>query len=197
MTLAAFFHMVFVFWVVMDAPGNIPIFVSMLSSFDPKKQRQIILREMCIALFIMLVFLFFGEAFFSLLKIDADSLQIAGGIIIFLIALRLLFATAASKNGQKLQKEPFIVPLAVPMIAGPGILATISLYSGGLAGTLPIFLGVVLAWALSVPFLLLGSFLKKILGDNGLCALERLFGYVLALIAVQMTVGGLTHAFKT
>lgn len=195
MTLGAFFHMAFVFWVVLDPPGCIPIFASLTSHLDSKEQTRVILREMIIALIIIVAFIFFGQAFFTLLRIDNPTLEIAGGIIIFLIALQLLFSTPG-KAEKRPRKEPFIVPLAVPMVAGPGILATISLYSAGLVQSkFYIVLAILLAWGASLPFLLISSFLRKIMGENGLTALERLFGYILALIAIQMAIIGFSEYF--
>lgn len=197
MDWSSFFHMTLIFWIVMDSPGNIPIFVSILNQFEPKKQRWIIWREMLIALVVLILFLFFGEAFFKTIHIDNASLQIAGGTILFLIAIRLLFSLPYSARKEKVVKEPLIVPLAIPCVAGPGILAMISLYSGGLASNnLYVLSGIVFAWLFSLPFLLLSSFLKKIVGENGLAALERLFGYLIILIATQMALKGLISAFN-
>lgn len=185
-------HMTFLFLIVLDPPGNIPIFVSLLHHYPLKRQRAIIWREMLIALAVMIFFFFFGESFSTLLHIDACSMQIAGGIILFLIALRLLFSIPKHIKMTKLPKEPFIVPLAVPMVAGPGILATISLHSGGVASNnLLVFIAILLSWTLMLPFVFLSSFLKRVLGENGVAAIEQLFGYLIALVAIQMVVGGL------
>lgn len=196
MNLDNFLHMTFVFWVLMDAIGNIPIFVALLSQYEPKRQRQIILREMFIALIIMIIFLFFGEGILELLNIDTPTLQIAGGIIIFLIALRLLFAPPRDETKVHLQREPLIVPLAVPSVGGPGILAAISLWGGLGENKIALLSAVVLAWLLSLPFVLLAPFFRKIVGDNGLTALERLFGYLIALIAIDMALNGFVATFK-
>lgn len=195
MNFAEFFHMTFVFWVLMDAVGTIPIFVGLLSSFEPKRQRQIIIREMIIALAIMILFVFFGEGILHLLNIDTPTLQIAGGTIIFLIALRLLFSTPTIEKTTAAKKEPLIVPLAVPSIAGPGILAAISLWAGLGEGTISLLFAVILAWLFSLPFLLLAPFFKRVLGVNGLIAAERLFGYLIALISIDMFIHGFVATF--
>jgi multiple antibiotic resistance protein len=195
MSFNDFFHMTLVFWIVMDSPGNIPIYVSILNQFEPKVQQRIIWREMIIALLVMILFLFFGEAFFKVINIDTSSLQIAGGAILFLIAIRLLFSTPSEKK-MRVTKEPLIVPLAIPAVAGPGILATITLYSGAIEGnTLFIALGIFVAWACSLPFLLLAPLLKKVIGENGLAALERLFGYIIILLATQLAIKGFVSTF--
>jgi multiple antibiotic resistance protein len=195
MNYGTFFHMTFIFFIIMDAIGTTPIFVGLLSHFEPKRQRQIIVREMIIALGIMVIFLYFGDAILKLLNIDTPALQIAGGILIFLIALKLLFALPAEEM-EASKKEPLIVPLAVPSIAGPGILAAISLWGGLEENNLLVLFAVILAWLLSLPILLLASLFKKYLGSNGLTAVERLFGYLLALISIDMVINGLLASFK-
>lgn len=187
--------MVFLFWIVMDSLGTLPLFVSLLKHFDPKKQRRIIVREMLIALGLMIIFLFFGRGFFKLLHITHSSLQISGGIILFLLAVKMIYALPGGEKNQRVPSDPLIVPLAVPSIAGPGILATITLY-GGIAGTPTVLLAIFIAWALSLPLLLLSSTLTKVMGENGIVATERLFGYILVLISTQMAFAGLTSAFK-
>ena len=196
MNYSTFFHMTLIFFIIMDAVGTTPIFVGLLSSFEPKRQRQIIVREMIIALIIMVIFLFFGEGILKLLNIDTPALQIAGGILIFLIALRLLFALPSTEEMTCSKKEPLIVPLAVPSIAGPGILAAISLWGGLEESKLLVLFAVILAWLISLPILLLASLFKKYLGANGLTAVERLFGYLLCLISIDMVIHGLLSSFK-
>lgn len=197
MNIGSLFHTAFVFFIILDALGNVPLFLSILKPFDPPHQRRIILREMLIALAVMIFFLFFGQGFFSLLNIRQSSLQIAGGIILFIISIRMVFSMKMHGKGKGSAREPMIVPLAIPAIAGPGILTTISLYGGGLQGNkLSTLIAILIAWAFSVPILLLSSQLKKILGTNGLIAVERLFGYLVVLIAAQTTLNGIVSTFK-
>lgn len=190
------FHLVFLFWVIMDSLGTLPLFVSLLKHFEPARQRKIILREMIIALGLMIIFLFFGHGFFSLLHITHASLEMAGGIILFLLAIKMVFSTPSTEKIQAVPKDPLIVPLAVPSIAGPGILATITLYGGGIASNLTVLLAVVIAWLLSLPLLLFSPLLTKKLGDNGIVAIERLFGYIIILISSEMALHGLSTAMK-
>jgi multiple antibiotic resistance protein len=191
----ALFHLVFLFWVVMDSLGTLPIFVSLLKHFDPAKQKKIITRELLIALVIMIIFLYFGQGFFTLFKITPSSLEMAGGIILFILALKMIFSTHAheKKESQEL-KDPLIVPLAVPSIAGPGILATITLYGGGLGNSVSVLVAIIIAWLLSFIVLIVSPQLNKYLGDNGVIAVERLFGYILILISTQMALHGLLTA---
>ncbi len=190
------FHMAFTLIVVLDPLGNIPIFASLLKHFDAKKQREIIIRELLISLGLMIVFLFFGQGFFHFLNVKESSLQIAGGIILFLIAIRMVFSTPKYERvGQKIPKDPFIVPLAIPAIAGPAILATLTLFGGSGASKITVLGALLIAWALMVPTLLLSPYLKKLLGENGIVGVERLFGYLVVLIATNMAISGFLAAF--
>ena len=188
------FQLVFLFWVVMDSIGTLPIFVSLLKHFDHSKQYKIITRELLIALFLMVIFLFFGQGFLKLLAISQPTLQMAGGTILFLLAIKMIFAKPNFEKKEKQQlRDPLIVPLAVPLIAGPGILATITFY-GGIEKSSTMLLAIFLAWAMSLVVLLLSPFLNKRLGENGVIALERLFGYIVVLISIQMIFTGLVSA---
>ncbi|HXW60710.1 MAG TPA: MarC family protein [Myxococcota bacterium] len=197
-TGSSLFHMTFLFWVILDSPGNIPLFVSLLKPFDPPRQRKIIWRELIISLIVMLLAFFFGTAFFKVLGINTYALMIAGGIILFILAVRMIFPPPVPENGKKQPpKEPLIVPLAVPAVAGPGIIATIALYSSQIGGNkLIVFFAILLSWAASVPVLLFSSWLKQLLGQNGLIATERLLGYLVVLISSDMALNGLRLALK-
>ncbi len=188
------FHMSFLFLIVMDPLGNVPIFVGVLRYFDPQRQRKIILRELLIALGIMIIFLFFGQGFFRILHVSTTSLQMAGGIILFIIAIRMIFADPGEKKGGRIAKDPLIVPLAVPAVAGPAILATMTLYGGAAGNKLLVLLAVFIAWLFLLPTLIFSPYLKKLLGENGIIAAERLFGYIVVLVSTQMAVNGLTSA---
>ena len=194
------FHTSFLFWIVLDPLGNIPIFVSLLKRFNVKRQRKIIWREMIIALGFMLIFFFFGRGFFQVLRVQQCSLQITGGILLFMIGVKMLFARPSYESESKIvaeAQEPLIVPLAVPAVAGPGILATIVLYSGNVTyNQWAVFASILIAWIFTVPFILVAPYLKKLLRENGLVAVERLFGYLIILIALQMALAGFITALK-
>ncbi len=186
--------MVLLFWIVMDSVGCIPIFVSLLRHFNPAKQKEIVIRELLIALFVMILFLFFGKWFFILLDINASSLSIAGGIILFIIAIRMIFGIRHKEHAGHIPKDPLVVPLAIPAIAGPAILATITLYGGSEGGRMVTLLAIVVAWLFSLPILFYALSLKKILGENGIIAVERLFGFILVLISTEMAKEGFITA---
>lgn len=190
------FQLVFLFWVIMDSVGTLPIFVSLLKHFEPSKQYKIITRELLIALGVIVVFLYFGQGFLKLLEISHPTLKMAGGMILFLLAIKMIFAKPSfEKKEKKIARDPLIVPLAIPLIAGPGILATVTFY-GGIEKTTTVLLAIVIAWALTLVVLLLSPFLNKQLGENGVIAVERLFGFIVVLIAVQMAFTGLVDTLK-
>ncbi len=191
-------HLTILFWIILDSLGNVPIFASQLKHLKPNRQRFVIIREMLIALGIMIFFLFFGEAFFSILDVNQHALEMTGGLVLFVIALNMIFAKpeSAEEVDDAHFKEPMIVPLAIPATAGPAILAALVLYGGSETHRGIVLIALVLAWLFSLPILLLSPLLKRFLGDNGTAAIERLFGYLLVLISTQMTIHGLLGTFK-
>jgi multiple antibiotic resistance protein len=176
---------------VMDPLGNIPVFNSVLSRFEPQRRAQITARELVIALAIMLVLLFAGTAILDFLGLSQPSLNIAGGVLLFLIALRMIFPGRSSDRPTQPEDEPFIVPLAMPMVAGPSTMAVLLL----LSSTEPERVwewctALVIAWAAATVLLTASPFLLRVLGDRGLRAMERLMGMLLVLLATQMLLNG-------
>lgn len=184
----------FAFFLLMDSLGNVPLFLAMLKDFPPRKRSQIILRELLIALLVIVAFYFLGDIFLDSLSIRQHTILMAGGIILFLIALRMIFPDLVHKNTgvTPLTKEPFIVPLAVPLIAGPAILASVMLYSQQEETPFVVLTALFLAWILSTIILLSSGFLQKILKERGLTACERLMGLLLTLMSVQMFLEGVS-----
>jgi multiple antibiotic resistance protein len=191
-TAQSLFQLVFLFWVIMDSLGTLPIFVSLLKHLEPSKQYRVITRELLIALGLMILFLYFGQTFLKLMQISHATLQITGGAVLFLLAVKMIFSKPSIEQNEKkkIPKDPFIVPLAIPLIAGPGILATITLYAG-IENQFTVLLAIIIAWFLSLVVLLLSPFLNTRLGVNGVVAIERLFGYIIVLIATDMAYQGL------
>lgn len=185
------FSMALSLFLLMDSIGNVPIFLSILKEIEPKRQRFIIMRELLIALAIIFIFYFIGDTFLSFLDISQQAVLISGGIILFVIGIRLVFPDKDKKETLVAGGEPFLVPLAVPLVSGPAVLAAVTLYSHQ---GLPIWtcLGAIcLAWSATMLVLLGAVPLKKILGDRGLAACERFTGLLLIMIAVQMFLNGL------
>jgi multiple antibiotic resistance protein len=175
---------------VMDPLGNIPVFNAVLSRFTPQRRAQITARELVIALVILLIFLFAGTAILDFLGLTQPSLSIAGGVLLFIIALRMIFPHLASEVASE-REEPIIVPLAMPMVAGPSTIAILLL----LASREPQRIwewctALVIAWAITTVLLTASPFLFRVLGDRGLRALERLMGMMLVLLATQMLLNG-------
>ncbi|OGT38652.1 MAG: hypothetical protein A3F12_05945 [Gammaproteobacteria bacterium RIFCSPHIGHO2_12_FULL_38_14] len=176
---------------VMDPLGNIPLFLSILKHIAPNKRKWIILRESFIALLILLIFLFFGPYLLQGMNISEYALQVGGGIILFLIAIRMIFPD--HRDDDKAEKlEPFIVPLAVPLIAGPSALTVVMLLANQTSydkfqGVAALFI----AWLVTASILVFADYLRKILGERGLIAIERLMGMILTTMAVQMFLSGL------
>jgi MarC family membrane protein len=188
----SFTSAVVILLLVMDPIGNIPLFVSLLRQVEAARRTRVILRECAIAFAVLLVFVFFGAAILGVLGLSDPSLTIAGGVILFLIALRMIFRRPEGVFGDTASGEPFIVPLAIPSIAGPAAIATVML----LASRAPQRL---LEWCLAVSVAMLATAallvsadrLAKLAGEQGLLAFERLMGLILTAIAVEMLLRGI------
>ena len=188
MTLASACVLLFL---VIDPFGNVPFFVAALQRVAPERHRRIVLRELGFALALMVLFLFLGRPLLAALAISGPALSIAGGVILFLIALRMVFP-APGRGAEDLDGEPFLVPLAVPYVAGPSVLATLLLLMSREPGRWPVWLAALaLAWLATAAILLAGSRMAARLGKRGLMAVERLMGMVLVALAVQMFLDGL------
>lgn len=182
---------------VMDPLGNVPLFLSALRQVEPARYRVVILRELLIALVILIGFLFVGRYLLDLLHVSGAALTTGGGVILLLIALRMIFPTSERSLREDVVGEPFIVPLAVPYTAGPSMLATELLFMSGEPERWPVWLGaVVLAWLASAIILYFSSNLRKLLGERGLTALERLMGMLLVIVAVEMLMTGAAEYLK-
>lgn len=189
--------MAFTLFLLMDAIGNIPLFISILKGVNPAKQRRIIFRELVIALVIMILFNYFGDFLLNAIKVQPYTVLISGGIILFILALKMIFPSRKDADADTPpEKEPFIVPLAIPLVAGPGVLATIMLYSRQEESNLITITAIILAWAVSTLILLASSLLKKALGWRGITACERLMGLLLTMISIQMLLEGVTQYFS-
>jgi MarC family membrane protein len=180
-------------FLVIDPLANIPFFLATLKKIEPVRHKKIILRELLIALAVMAGFLFAGRYLLKLLRISDPSLSIAGGIILFLIAVKMIFPVPRGGLHEEIEDEPFIFPLAIPFIAGPSALATILLLSSREPERwLDWLLALLIAWGASAVILYAGiDRLAEWMGPKGLIAMERLMGMLLTLIAVQMFLSGI------
>ncbi|MFP5222769.1 MAG: MarC family protein [Acidobacteriota bacterium] len=176
---------------VMDPLGNIPFFVSVLKKVPPERKRRVIARELVIALCVLVVFMFLGPQLLKLLGISGPSLSIAGGIVLLLIAIKMVFPSHDDLAEEE-HVEPLVVPLAIPYVAGPSSLATVMLMASGEPSRWADWLlALVCAWLATGLVLLLSVELEKLLGKRGMVALERLMGMILTAIAVEMALTGI------
>jgi multiple antibiotic resistance protein len=179
-------------FLIMDPLGNIPIFLSVLKSVTPERRRKVVVREVLIAYFVLLAFLLLGDRVLTILQLDQETISIAGGIVLFIIALRMIFPQTRAEGAMP-DGEPLVVPLAIPLIAGPSALAALLLLQRSDPGsTMALWLAMSLAWLLTAAILIAAPFFYRILGERGLMAMERLMGMVLVMISVQMLLNGIS-----
>jgi multiple antibiotic resistance protein len=180
-------------FLIMDPLGNIPVFLSVLKGVRPERRRMILVREILFAYVVLLIFLFLGNYLLQLLHLNQETISISGGIVLFLIAIRMIFPQEGGLLGETLEGEPFVVPLAIPLIAGPSTLAALLLLQRSDPGnTMRLLLATTIAWAISGAILLASPFFIRVLRQRGLIAMERLMGMLLVMIAVQMLMNGLS-----
>lgn len=175
---------------VMDPLGNVPLFLTVLHHANPRKRKLIILREALIALVILSIFLFFGQYILQWMQISPPALAISGGIILFLIAIRMIFPRTQDDRARQVG-EPFIVPLAVPLIAGPSTMTMVMLLANQSPDDVSHwFIALFIAWSITTVILVFADYLRKLLGERGLIAMERLMGMILTTMAVQLFING-------
>lgn len=190
---ALIFSTAFSLFLLMDPFGNIPIYLSVLKEIGHKKKKWIVLREKVIALFIILIFAFFGNHLIKILNISHESIYLAGGIVLFVMAIKMIFPDHTSlADSLAVKGEPLIFPLAVPLVAGPSVLAAVMIYSAQIPAKSIIIYAILSAWVLSTLILLFAVYLSKWLGEKGINAIERLMGLILILIAINMFLQGIT-----
>ncbi|QSH39978.1 MarC family protein [Lentisphaerota bacterium ZTH] len=185
-----------VLFLVMDPFGNLPMFIAVLKNTPADRRSLVVFREAIIALAILAVFLLFGRDILKLLQITQGSLDMAGGIILFVISLQMIFGFGSGAY-VKTHEEPFIVPLAVPLIAGPSAVAVVILMRGyQKAGLGASFAALLLAWLLTTIILMASAKMERILGPKVIRAGESLMGLLLTAISVQMLVRGIKMSFN-
>lgn len=181
----------FALFLLMDSFGNIPIYLSVLKDIEKKRRMTIIFREMLISLVIIIIFSLFGNAFFNFLGISQTSMKLSGGIVLFILGLNMIFPKKDAHTFD-MDGEPFIFPLAVPLVAGPAVLAAVMIYAHQPAISKFMLISAVgIAWAGTAVVLLLAGYLAKWLNKRGLIALERMMGLFLIMIAIEMFLKGI------
>lgn len=176
----------------MDPFGNAPLAISLLKDVEKSRRRKVLMRELLIALGVLVFFLFFGEIILRFMGLQQESVAIAGGIVLGVIGLRMVFPRAEGVMGYQVGGEPFIVPLAIPLIAGPSAMAFVILLARSQPAAMGrLTLALLLAWLGTAAVLLAAPLLLRLLKERGLQAVERLMGMLLIMLAVQMVLNGL------
>ena len=175
---------------IMDPIGNLSSYLTLINELDLKRRFIVFFRGMLIALTVMIGFNYLGEYIFQFLSLSETTVRLSSGIILFFVAIKILFPSDDSPRANFPIGEPFIFPLAVPLIAGPALLATIMLYAHLEPMQSIMIIAILIAWAIAFVIFSFASQIKKLLGVNGLMACERLIGMVLVLIAVQRLMEG-------
>jgi len=163
------FSVVLTLFLIMDPLGNVPVFLAVLKSVAPERRRVVLVREIVIAYLVLLVFLGAGDALLRLLNLEQEAISLSGGIVLFLIALRMIFPPEGGILGETPEGEPFIVPLAIPLVAGPSTLAALLLLQRTEPSRrLELFAAVTIAWGLTGAILLSSPVFYRLLRERGL-----------------------------
>ena len=190
------FSAIFLIFIIMDPIGNVPVFLSILKNVPVERRRRIIIRELLIALIVLLFFMFIGRHILQSLQIEESSLGIAGGIMLFLIAIKMIFPGASAMVAHDEKVEPLVVPLAVPLLAGPSAIAAVILLMAQEPTRWPEWiLALVVAWLIAGFILLSSESLSRKLGERALLAIERLMGILLILVSVDLILDGIKLTF--
>ena len=193
-----FFQTFILLLLVTDPFGNVPLFAIALEPVAPAKRPRIVVRECLIAFAVLLVFMFFGRHFLQALHLSEVSLRIAGSVILLLIAIRMVFPHPDGVLGKNEGGEPFIVPLAIPALAGPSALATVLLFSSESTGEVLVHVAALAAVAVVwLAVFLSAERLQKVLGPQVMTAFERLMGLILTAMSIEMLLSGIREFVKT
>lgn len=178
------------FFLVTNPIGNTPTILALVKDYPFEKQKKILLREGVFSLLIALFFQYFGEFFLDIIHAESYALTLCGGILLLIVALRMIFPTKSEQQENKLKQEPFIVPIATPLLTGAGVMSIIMIKAKLVQNNFEITAALLIAFSGVIGILAIAPYLQKILGRRGLDALEQIMGMILALIAVEMLVKG-------
>ena len=192
----SFLSAVILLLLVLDPLGSLPVFIPIMRDVPPERRTRVALREVAIAFVVLFAFMFLGEGFLRVMRLSERSLEVAGGVILLMVAIRMIFSHEGGVYGTPEGKEPFIFPLAVPLLAGPSAMATVLLLASRQPDRVMAWAGALTcAMAVSGAVLLLCERIRRLLGDSVVSALEKLMGLVLTAIAVEMILAGLKQYF--
>ncbi len=187
----------FTLFLIANPIGNSPAIIALIKDFEFERQKKIMFREAIFALLLALFFQYSGELFLEQLKIEKYTMSFCGGILLLLVALDMLFHSRPAGPASETKREPVFVPIATPLISGPGLLSMIMIFSSGEESNLLISTAILIAWIAITAVLVAAPYLNRILGKNGLAALEQLMGLLLAMMSIEMIVNGAKMFFKT
>lgn len=184
------FQLALTFFIVTNPIGNTPTILALLKDYNFKDQQRILIREGFLSFVIALFFQYFGEIFLGLLRVQDYSMSLCGGVLLFILALEMIFPKSSQATEATLKQEPFIVPIATPLLSGAGVLSMIMLFTKQEGDNFKMSLAIIIAWTGVVGVLALAPYLQKMIGRRGLLALEQLMGMLLAIIAAGILVKG-------
>lgn len=184
------FQIALVFFIITNPIGNSPAIIALIKNHSLKGQQRILFRESMFAMILAIFFLYLGETFLGGLNIEIYALTLSGGIILFLVALKMIFSNNSSEYVEKPKQDPFIVPISTPLLSGAGLMTMIMLYAKQEESQFKILSAILLAWIPITAILVFSPYLQIFLGKKGLAALEQLMGMLLAMVAMQMIVKG-------
>lgn len=180
--------------IVTDPLGNIPMVLACLDGVQ--RRQRFIIREVLLATVVLVAFLFFGPWMMGVLGLSQEAMRLAGGLILFLIAIKMIFPSSPNWLGLKKGEEPILFPLAVPLVAGPSAVATVILFSAQYPDRMAVWLtAILICMAISLVVFLFSGYIHRFVGHRGLAAMERLMGMLLAAISVQMMLTGIQEVF--
>lgn len=191
------FSIALTLFLVANPVGNAPAIIALIKDFDFPRQKAIVLREAIFSLLLALFFQYFGEFFLNILHIDRYTVSFCGGILLFLISLTMIFPISHEETVKVSKHEPFFVPIATPILSGPGLLSMIMLLSTQVSSNLAMSTAILIAWTGVFLILLISPYLNQFLGTRGLLALEQLMGMILSIISTDMIVQGAQQFIST
>jgi multiple antibiotic resistance protein len=184
------FQLALTFFIVTNPIGNSPAILALLQDYSFADQRRILIREGLIAFFIVILFQYVGEIFLRMIHIQDYALSLCGGVLLLIIALEMIFPKRGQKGADDPVQEPFIVPIATPLLGGAGVISMVMLLGKQEANPLKVSLAIIIAWTGVMIVLAFAPYMQKLLGKRGLLALEQLMGMLLAIIASEVLVKG-------
>lgn len=193
--MSSILQLAMVFFIITNPIGNSPAIIALIKDHDVKRQQKILFRESIFAMILAIFFLFLGETFLGSLKIENYALTVSGGILLFVVAFNMIFSGNHEAKAEGPKQDPFIVPIATPLLSGAGLLTMIMLSSQQEGNDLKILLAILIAWIGVTGVLVIAPYAQVFLGKRGLAALEQLMGMLLAMIAMEMLVKGFSLFF--